>query len=101
MNMSGAKMSARLPTRFHDAGSITLPARVFGGGRPLVCFRAWAGSSDLDLVPLLVHVDELVLVATLLFATAPLLASGHRSSLASADAPALDDTAFTTVPPRW
>ena len=77
MNMSGAKMSARLPTRFHDAGSITLPARVFGGGRPLVCFRCLGGLVHLDLVPLLVHVDELVLVATLLCATAPLLATGH------------------------
>ncbi len=80
MNMSGAKMSARRPTRFHDAGSTTRPARVFGGGgRPLRRLALSGGLVDLDLTSFLVHVHELVLVTTFFFATAPLLAGGHAT----------------------
>ena len=40
MNMSGAKMSARLPTRFHDGGSTLRPLARLGRGRfPFLLFE--------------------------------------------------------------
>ena len=67
MNMSGAKMSARRPTRFHDAGSTTRPGARLRRGRPPVRLLALIGGLvDLDLTPFLVHVHELVLVTTFL-----------------------------------
>ena len=46
MNMSGAKMSARLPTLFHDGGSILRPPRVRIGPFPFLLLETpFSGSS--------------------------------------------------------
>ena len=83
MNMSGAKMSARLPTVVPRRGSILGLPRVFAGRPPVRCLLLeppLVGLVDLDLVAFLVDVDVLVVVAALLGSAAALLAGGTEQA---------------------
>ena len=80
-NMSGAKMSARLPTRCHEVARSSVRARL-RRGRPLVRSCPSMGLArllDLDLAALLVDVDVLVLVPAFFCAPAALLAGWHAT----------------------
>ena len=62
MNMSGAKMSARFPTRFHDGGSTLRPLRVAGVYRDYSNDRGTV-MMDRDLYLALFHDSRVTSVA--------------------------------------
>ena len=85
---SGPKISARLPERRHDGGSIVAPepvrtAAFWPAALPGLrlahglLLGAQLGRVDLDLVALVVDVDVLVLVPPRLLVAAPLLLGRH------------------------
>jgi hypothetical protein len=71
-NMSGAKINPRFATRRHEGG---WTRAAVASRRPLLL---QLGRVDLDLVPLVVDVDVLVLVTAALRPPASLLARRHR-----------------------